>query len=1073
MRRISIIPLRSWLPLLVPAMFMLLAVVFLFSTQKGYEHDLYERSDIEIKQDLSELSRQMMQSLINNDMREADRLLTRKGARKNYSLLIAINTDGIIYSSTNKGLINKRARDVVEYFDPMILRQSLRELKPSFIIDKSQHLILVYQPLVSLRTPEQINQQQYGGLFLVYDLGLAITAIWQNAWKTLQLALVGCLSIAAFFYLFLSRFINQPLDYLTRITRRIANGELGIESTMQGHGEFRELNDSINAMSARLQANVNKLEEREQQIQEILWASNVGTWVYDVSSGHFTVNDRWAEFLGYNEYELKLDTIDDFKSLINPNEKDAILMALQNTINGNTRNLELEMRLRTKPNSWCWVKMRGRIVTRDNTDRAKRISGTITNISKRKRAETDMIIRDRSLELLREGVFIADATLPDMPIIYVNEQATEITGYNKADFLGNNCRFLQGNDSDQEGLETLRQAQLKQEECTVQIRNYRKDGSLFWNELSISPVTNLEGELTHYVGTVNDITERKVAEERMNILRRAMEATDSPMIIVDRNLMIEYVNPAFLDTMGYDKEQLVGRSHHFLRSNFVSEQQYIKVWDKVIRDGIWKGTFQNKRGDGSEFTDKCLISSVEDNNHIVTHFICIHEDITREHELNLQLSYEATHDRLTDLINRGEFERRASRLIESMSLTDEHAMCFMDMDQFKIINDNCGHTAGDELLRQVGRLLKSVTRKRDTVARLGGDEFAVLMEHCSIEQAHRVANDILNAIQDFTFVWEDRSFKLGISIGLVKIDNNINRLEQLMKQGDTACYMAKDMGRNRIHIYYTHDTEIAMREGEMQWVERIYRALETDQFCFFAQPVMTTKTGAIEHYELLIRMVGTDNTMIPPGAFLPAAERYNIIAKVDQWVIDHIIDLLVKHKSFLDRIDCISVNLSGQSLGDNNFIEHLRNKLLANKAYTKKFCFEITETSAISNLQVASDFIQQMRQLGCRFSLDDFGSGLSSFAYLKQLPVDYLKIDGMFVKDIVNDKIDLAMVKSMHEIGEVMGMATIAEFVENDEILSLLKEIGVDYMQGYGIAKPTPLLDILNDNENKVVKLRP
>ncbi len=1073
MRNIRIIPLRSWLPLLVPALFMLLAIVFLFSTQKGYEQDLYDRSVIDIKQDLSELSRQIMQNLIVGDMREADRLLTRKGARTNYSLLIAVNTDGFIYSSTNKGHIDKRAKDIIDLFDAMTFRESLRELKTSLIVDEQQHLILAYQPLVSVRTPEQVDQQKYGGLFLVYDISLPISSIWQNAWNTLQLAMLGCLFTAVFFYVFLSRFINQPLDYLSRITRRIADGELGIESTMQGRGEFRELNDSINAMSTRLQTNVNELEESEQQIQEILWASNVGIWIYDVANSQFIVNHRWAEFLGYNEHELQLHTVDDFTALLNPYEKDDILLGLENTVNGNTRNLELEMRLRTRQAGWIWVKMRGRIVQRDTNDRAKRISGTITDISKRKQAEADMIIRDRSLELMHEGVFITDATLPDLPIVYVNEQAAKITGYNKTDFLGNNCRFLQGKDSDQEGIETLRQAMKKQEECTVRIRNYRKDGTLFWNELSISPVTNSEGELTHYVGTLNDITERKLAEERMNILRRAMESTDSPMIIVDRNLMIEYVNPAFLDTMGYDKEQLLGRNHHFLRSSTVSEHNYKKVWEKVIQDGIWKGTFQNKRGDGSQFTDKCLISAVEDNNNVVTHFICIHEDITREHELNLQLSYEATHDRLTDLINRGEFERRASRLIDSISLTDEHAMCFMDMDQFKIINDSCGHTAGDELLRQVGRLLKSVTRKRDTVARLGGDEFAVLMEHCSIEQAHRVANDILNAIQDFTFVWEDRSFKLGISIGLVKIDNNINQLEQLMKQGDTACYMAKDLGRNRIHIYYTHDTEIAMREGEMQWVERIYRALETDQFCFFAQPVMTTKTGAIEHYELLLRMIGTDNTMIPPGAFLPAAERYNIIAKVDQWVIDHIIDVLVNHNNFMDRIDCISINLSGQSLGDSNFIEHLRNKLLANKTYTRKLCFEITETSAISNLQVASDFIQQMRQLGCRFSLDDFGSGLSSFAYLKQLPVDYLKIDGMFVKDIFNDKIDLAMVRSMHEIGEVMGMATIAEFVENENILSLLKEIGVDYLQGHAIAKPRPLLDILGDKENKVIKLRP
>ena len=1074
MKPVTIISLRTWLPIIIPAVFLLLAMLFLFSTQKGYQQDLYNRSMIEIKQDLAELSYDMMQHLIKDELVKADRTLTRKGSRTNYSLLLAADANGIVYSSTNKSYLQKKVSDEVNIFNPALFQKSLQQHEATITIHEDDNLIIAYQPIRLVRTPYEINEKKFGGLFLVYDLNLPINTIWQNTWQTLQISLVACLLLSVFFYLFLSRFVNRPLAHLTSITQRITGGEIGIESNMHGQGEFAELNAAINAMSTRLQKNLRQLESSEKRVQEILWASNVGIWVYQVDSGYFHVNERWAEYLGYEEDELHIETFSFFYTLLHPAERKAVLKSLDDTINGNKRNLELEMRLRTKDDKWCWVKMRGRIVKRNLHDRASRISGTITNISKRKQAEAAMLIRDRSLEMFNQGVIITDATRPDHPIIYCNQKVAEMTGYSKEEFLGRNCRFLQAKDREQEGLTVLRQALAKQEACTVRIRNYRKDGSLFWNELRVAPVTNEDGELTNYMASVDDITQRKLAEERLKVLRRAVESTDSPMIILDRDLMIEYVNPAFLETMGYSMEQLIGRNHSFLRSESVSEEVYKAVWKRVIKDGIWKGTFENKRGDGKLFQDKCVISAVEDNNNKVTHFVCIHEDITREHELNLQLSYEATHDRLTDLINRGEFERRASRLVESVvGNEDEHAMCFMDMDQFKIINDNCGHPAGDELLRQVGSLLKTVTRKRDTVARLGGDEFAVLMEHCSIEQAHRVANDILNAIQDFTFIWEDRSFKLGISIGLVKIDQNITRVEQLMKQGDTACYMAKDLGRNRIHIYYTHDTEIAMREGEMQWVERLYRALEQDQFCFYAQPIMKTNTGAIDHYEILLRMLDKDNNTTPPGAFLPAAERFNIISKIDQWVVDHAIDLLARHPGFLDKIDNISINLSGQSLGDTNFIEHLHEKLTSNSKFAAKFCFEITETSAISNLQVASDFISQVKNMGCRFSLDDFGSGLSSFAYLKRLPVDYLKIDGMFVKDIVQDKIDLAMVKSMHEIGAVMGMATIAEFVENDEILKLLQEIGVDYVQGFGIARPRPIEEILGEHDDNVIKLRP
>jgi diguanylate cyclase (GGDEF)-like protein len=427
-----------------------------------------------------------------------------------------------------------------------------------------------------------------------------------------------------------------------------------------------------------------------------------------------------------------------------------------------------------------------------------------------------------------------------------------------------------------------------------------------------------------------------------------------------------------------------------------------------------------------------------------------------------QLTFNASHDALTGLVNRREFERRTERLLSTVKQDkDEHALCFMDLDQFKVINDTSGHVAGDEMLRQVSSALQSVVRKRDTLARLGGDEFGVLMEHCALDDAHRVATSLQKAIQDYQFVWEEHVFKVGVSIGLVPITESTNSLSLLLRDADAACYVAKDKGRNRIHVYQPDDLETNLRHGEMQWVTRLSQALEENRFCLYAQVIEPLDGSSDLHYELLLRMIDNKGETIPPGAFLPAAERYNLITKVDFWVIEHAFGLLKENPAFLEKINFCSINLSGQSLTEPDMLEFIIEKLDNSKIDGTKVCFEITETAAISNLSTAMTFISTLIGQGCRFALDDFGSGLSSFAYLKNLPVDYLKIDGMFVKDIVDDPIDHAMVKSINEIGHVMGMKTIAEFVENDVIKGMLKEIGVNYVQGYGIGKPRPFKEII------------
>jgi len=427
-----------------------------------------------------------------------------------------------------------------------------------------------------------------------------------------------------------------------------------------------------------------------------------------------------------------------------------------------------------------------------------------------------------------------------------------------------------------------------------------------------------------------------------------------------------------------------------------------------------------------------------------------------------RVSYHASHDALTGLVNRREFEIQANELLElSKQNNSQHALLYIDLDQFKIVNDTCGHIAGDSLLKQLGSLLNHKVREGDTLARLGGDEFGVLLEKCNLQKAVTIANGLRDTVHDFHFNWGNNVFSVGASVGVVAITRNSQDIETIRSAADTACYAAKDKGRNRVHVYEPDDKELAQRHGEMRWVSKITQALKDGLFTLYSQPIVSTgKSGnKILYSELLIRMVGENGKVFPPGAFLAAAERYDLMEKIDRWVVEKALRYIAKKsdRNSGNNTECYGINLSGNSVGNRAFLDFITRNIKDNKIPGENICFEITESTAISELNNAIRFISELKKYGCKFALDDFGRGLSSFAYLKNLPVDYLKIDGVFVKDIHHDPIDLAMVKSINEIGHLMGMKTIGEFVEDKEIFELLGKVGVDYAQGIWLSKPRQL----------------
>jgi diguanylate cyclase (GGDEF)-like protein/PAS domain S-box-containing protein len=645
-------------------------------------------------------------------------------------------------------------------------------------------------------------------------------------------------------------------------------------------------------------------------------------------------------------------------------------------------------------------------------------------------------------------------------VMMINKRVEKIFNTSKSDLLGFNIF-----------------AGLKNEEIKDAVRNalagkmgiyhgeYQSGvtGQLLFIHAEFVPIFSDNHKVIGGIGVIDDFTDKQQATDTLTKLSRVVESSPHSVVITDVSGVIEYVNPTFSVMTGYGEKEVLGSRVIRYQFSSLAFDEFRKLVNALRAGGEWNGMLEHTRKDGSHYWAQTHIAPIKDHQNQVTHFVGIQEDVTDAKKASEQLTYQASHDELTGLINRYAFERKLQTAIQSAKHENKkHALCFLDLDQFKIINDTCGHIAGDELLRQLGIGLSNNIRQSDTLARLGGDEFAILLESCDIHQALKMANAIREYVEAFQFAWQDHIFNVGVSIGLTKISNQTANATEALIQADSACYAAKDLGRNRVHFYTSDDEQLAKRDGEFRWVQKINEALLEDRFVLFAQPIEPIKgpnNGKI--FEILVRYQDEHEQLVPPGAFLPAAERYNLSGRIDLWVVDNAISWLKENSHNLKFLDHIAINLSGNSLGDDAILGHIVKEIQSSGVAPNKIKFEITETAAISNLIDAQMFIGTLREFGCAFALDDFGSGLSSFGYLKNLPVDTLKIDGMFVRDILDDEIDQAMVKSINEIGHVMGKKTVAEFVENKAIVDRLIELGVDYAQGYHIGKPQPLKAIV------------
>ncbi len=589
-------------------------------------------------------------------------------------------------------------------------------------------------------------------------------------------------------------------------------------------------------------------------------------------------------------------------------------------------------------------------------------------------------------------------------------------------------------------------------------------------------VTELEGE----VGQRRDAEvaanrAREMAEAHARSASQArefsqatLEAVVDAVIATDTEGRIEYINPVASSLTGVAEADAVGRPIDevvalYDRSGLERESDLV---DRCVHERRTTGERRIGRlgratdaGDDAEqarYVDFAVVP-MRDRGGAVVGAVLIFHDVTESQRMTERLRWQATHDSLTGLINRYEFENRLHRLLHSAQDGDgAGVLCYLDLDQFKLVNDTCGHVAGDELLRQLSFMLADRLAGRGTLARLGGDEFGLLLHPCGIPAARVIAEDLREAIQQFRFVWTDHIFSIGVSIGVVAIDGESPNTEVLLSAADTACYMAKDQGRNRVQVYEADDEALQARHAEMHWVSEINRALEEDRLILYCQDIVDAVTPEpVRHFEILLRMADEHGVIRQPGSFLPAAERYNLAPSIDQWVVRRALAWIASNDVPDDAL--YSINLSGRSLASDGFLDTVLGEMNRHGVSPGNLCFEITETAAISNLASARAFMEALRVRGCRFSLDDFGSGLSSFNYLQNLPVDFLKIDGAFVRDIHANPVHQSIVRSMNDVGHALGMLTIAEFVENDAVIDVLRGIGVDFLQGYGYARPRPL----------------
>ena len=826
-------------------------------------------------------------------------------------------------------------------------------------------------------------------------------------------------------------------------------------------------------------------EKEKREIDMILRAAESGTWKL-TADGCIEVSGHLRELLGYNGHS-QIETIDAWMAHVHPDDRTAVHAQLAGArAHPQAAPLETELRLLRSNGQPKRFFLRA-LWHYGEPEQPPQFLGVCVAIDSLKHAEQDRqrlfeeLPQERArfssvLDQLPTGVVLAE--LPGGRVSYQNAAIMEMMGADLEHVSGWSdyaaYQFLddEGKPVPSSALPLMRRARGDPTIPPAEELSYRRpDGKLVHMTVTTTRVVDRDGVARIVVAVAHDITELKkarlqVATEKERALVTLAAIADG-VITVDRGGAITSMNPAAESLVGVRGAQAQGlhvgdvigfeeeHAAHTLRgaiATCLSERRVVKDLPPL--------SIAHTHGT-SHAVEYALAPVPLADGELIGAVLVLH-DVTESKRLLRRLGYEASHDALTGLVNRREFEARLQRAIERAHAPGSAvnaALLYLDLDQFKIVNDTCGHPAGDALLRQLAQSYADHVRERDTLARLGGDEFALIVEHCDLDHALTVAHKILEATRNLRYVCNGRLFQLGVSIGVTPIDARTAGVEDTLRRADHACYMAKERGRNRVYVHHHGDLELAQRRNDMHWVTRLSHAFQYGQLQLYCQPIVALgqAAAAAHHYEILLRLRDGSARPIGPATFLPAAERYDVILKIDRWVLLHTLEWLASNPAQAEQLQLCSINLSRRSLADHSFHKYAADLIDSGTVPASKLCFEITEHGAIADMNATISFIEALSARGCRFSLDDFGTGMTSFSYLKQLPVDFIKIDGSLIQTMASSEVDFEMVRFTNDISHKMGRQTIAEYVSDPSILASLRAIGVDYAQGYWVGKPRPL----------------
>lgn len=818
------------------------------------------------------------------------------------------------------------------------------------------------------------------------------------------------------------------------------------------------------------------LSKSERLLSETGALADVGGWELDLATGSVQWTAQTCRIHGVPEgYQPQLEeAIGFFTPEARPVFRDLIERA-----KSKGRQWDIELPLEQADGEAIWVRSVG-YVEYDHSN-PMRIIGAFQNI-------TERVVQRLALEHAHERIKVATESgkigVWDWNIetgqLEWTPQMFALYGLAPDSTIANYDLWVQGvHPDDRSGAEeTLRNAVATSKGFDTEFRTLWPNGSVHYIRASANITRSKDGTALRMLGVNWDVTPLRMLSnqlaEQHELLHVTLQSIGDAVITSDVNGLVTWLNPTAEHMTGWSSAHANGKPVNQV-FNIVHEKTRQPAENPVgacLTNGKVKSLANQAvliSRSGIEFGVESSAAPIRSKFDELLGFVLVFHDVTEQRRLTGEMSYRATHDALTGLFNRSEFETRLQHSLNTVTESGrEHALMFIDLDQFKLVNDACGHSEGDQLLIQIAKLLNQTVGAGNTLGRLGGDEFGVILEDCTSAQAQRIAQQICDSMDEFRFEHEERRFRIGTSIGLVPLDERWTNIESAMKAADTSCFAAKEAGRNRVHVWFDTDRAIRVRRKEMQWATRMEQALDEDKFVLYAQRIKhlrNNKTGI--HAEVLIRMQEADGTLIPPNAFLPAAERFNLASRIDRWTLKRSLEMLTESAE-RDSIEMLCINLSGQSVSDRVFhkdtVELLKQ---ANSDICRRICLEITETAVVTNIIDAKKFIEQVRVLGVRVALDDFGSGASSFGYLKSLPVDILKIDGQFIRNVIEDPLDSVAVRCFVDIARVTNLKTVAEYVEEPEVLEYLSDLGVDYAQGFYLHKPEPLEQVLSTKRRK------